>query len=129
VREFSCADQFRCLSFAPLTYRRSLRDIEACPRAQGLKLYHLGIRRSIARSTLADANETRDWRIYAEFVQHVIGVARRLYVDARTTSMLGVLIAEASAFYVLDRGYLDFERLHRVRDAGAFFRHARQAEK
>jgi uncharacterized protein DUF4372/DDE family transposase len=181
VRHFSCADQFRCLAFAQLTYRESLRDIEACLRAHGAKLYHLGIRGGVARSTLADANEARDWRIYAEFAQHVIGVARRLYVDEpfavdlretvyaldsttidlclslfpwapfRSTkaaiklhtlldlrgsipsfihisdgkwhdvNVLDVLLPEAGAFYVLDRGYLDFERLHRWHEAGAFF--------
>jgi hypothetical protein len=81
IREFSCANQFRCMAFAQLTYRESLRDIVTCLRAQSTKLYHLGIRGSVARSTLADANETRDWRIYAEFAQHLIRIARRLYVD------------------------------------------------
>ena len=72
VREFSCASQFRCMAFAQLSYRESLRDIETCLRAQAAKLYHLGIRGSVARSTLADANEARDWRIYAGFAQHLI---------------------------------------------------------
>src|SRR5499427_3815091 len=81
VKHFSCLDQYLCLAFAQLTYRESLRDIEACLRAHSAKLYHLGVRGGVARSTLADANEARDWRIYAEFAQHVIAVARRLYVD------------------------------------------------
>jgi len=81
VRHFSCANQFRCMAFAQLTYRESLRDIEACLRAQHSKLYHLGIRGHVARSTLADANEARDWRIYADFAQRLIGVARRLYAE------------------------------------------------
>jgi Domain of unknown function (DUF4372)/Transposase DDE domain len=181
IREFSCANQFRCLAFAQLTYRESLRDIEACLRAQSAKLYHLGIRAPVARSTLADANEARDWRIYAEFAQHLIGIARRLYVDEpfgvdlkqtvyaldsttidlcltlfpwspfRSTkaaiklhtlldlrgnipsfihisdgllhdvNVLDLLMPEPGAFYILDRGYVDFERLHRLHQAGSFF--------
>ena len=81
VRHFTCADHFRCMAFAQLTFRESLRDIEACLRAQQPKLYHLGMTGRISRSTLADANETRDWRIYAEFAQRAITIARRLYVD------------------------------------------------
>jgi hypothetical protein len=81
VRSFSCWDQFLCMTFAQLTYRESLRDIEACLRALGDGLYHLGIRGRVSRSTLADANEKRDWRIYASFAQKVIAVARRLYAD------------------------------------------------
>jgi Domain of unknown function (DUF4372) len=81
VHEFSCANQFRCMAFAQLTYRESLRDIATCLRAQSAKLYHLGLRGTVARSTLADANEARDWRIYAEFAQHLIRIARRLYLD------------------------------------------------
>ena len=181
VRDFSCANQFRCMAFAQLAYRESLRDIETCLRAQSAKLYHLGIRGSVARSTLADANEARDWRIYAEFAQHLIRIARRLYlnepfgVDLKETvyaldsttidlclalfpwapfrstkaaiklhtlidlrgnipsfihisdgklhdvNVLDELLPEAAAFYVMDRGYLDFERLHRLHLAGAFF--------
>ena len=181
VREFSCANQLRCMAFAQLTYRESLRDIEACLRAQRSKLYHLGIRGPVARSTLADANEARDWRIYAEFAQHLIRIARRLYaneafgvdlketvyaLDAttidlcltlfpwapfRTTkaaiklhtlldlrgnipsfihisdgklhdvNILDELLPEPGAFYIMDRGYLDFERLHRLHQTGAFF--------
>ena len=181
VREFSCANQFRCMAFAQLTYRESLRDIETCLRAHSAKLYHLGIRGSVARSTLADANESRDWRIHAEVAQHLIGIARRLYVDEpfgvdlkdtvyaldsttidlclalfpwapfRSTkaaiklhtlidlrgnipsfihisdgklhdvNVLDELLPEAGAFYVMDRGYLDFERLHKLHLSGAFF--------
>jgi Transposase DDE domain/Domain of unknown function (DUF4372) len=181
VREFSCANQFRCMAFAQLTYRESLRDIATCFRAQSTKLYHLGIRGTVARSTLADANEARDWRIYAEFAQHLIRIARRLYLDEpfgvdlketvyaldsttidlcltlfpwapfRSTkaaiklhtlidlrgniptfihisdgklhdvNVLDELLPEPGAFYVMDRGYLDFERLHRLHEAGAFF--------
>jgi hypothetical protein len=181
VRDFSCANQFRCMAFAQLTYRESLRDIETCLRAHSAKFYHLGIRGAVARSTLADANERRDWRIYAEFAQHLIRIARRLYVDEpfgvdlnntvyaldsttidlcltlfpwarfRSTkaaiklhtlidlrgnipsfihisdgklhdvNVLDELLPETGAFYVMDRGYLDFERLHRLHVAGAFF--------
>jgi len=181
VREFSCAHQFRCMAFAQLTYRESLRDIATCLRAQSAKLYHLGLRGTVARSTLADANEARDWRIYAEFAQHLIRIARRLYVDEpfgvdlnntvyaldsttidlcltlfpwapfRSTkaaiklhtlldlrgnipsfihisdgkphdvNVLDELLPEPGAFYLMDRGYLDFERLHRLHLAGAFF--------
>lgn len=181
VKQFSCADQFLCMAFAQLTYRESLRDIEACMRAQTAKLYHLGIRGRIARATLADANESRDWRIYAEFAHALIAVARPLYAeepfaielkdsiyafDATTIDLclsvfpwarfqatkaavklhtlldlrgniptfihisdgklnevrvLDQLIPEAGAFYVLDRGYLDFERLYRFHLEGAFF--------
>ncbi len=81
VRGFSCLDQFLCLAFAQLTYRESLRDIETCLRAMQPKLYHLGIRGRVARSTLADANETRDWRIYGDFAQTLIARARALYCD------------------------------------------------
>ena len=181
VREFSCANQFRCMAFAQLTYRESLRDIETCLRAHAAKLYHLGIRGAAAKSTLADANEARDWRIYAEYAQHLIRIARRLYLDEpfgvdlkdtvyaldsttidlcltlfpwapfRSTkaaiklhtlidlrgniptfihisdgklhdvNVLDQLLPEPGAFYVMDRGYLDFERLHRLHRTGAFF--------
>ena len=80
-RSFSCSDQFRILAFAQLTYRESLRDIEACLAAQSAKLYHMGIRASVKRSTLADANERRDWRIYADVAQHLITQARMLYAE------------------------------------------------
>jgi len=80
VRTFSCWDQYRCMAFGQLTFRESLRDIEACLRSMQSKLYHMGIRGKVARSTLADANETRDWRIYADFAQVLIRTARELYV-------------------------------------------------
>ena len=181
VKSFSCLEQFLCLAFAQLTYRESLRDIEACLRAQSDKLYHMGIRSRISRSTLADANEVRDWRIYAVFAQRLITMARTLYIDEpfgvdlketvyaldattidlclsvfswapfRTTkaavklhtlldlrgnipafihisdgkmhdvNVLDQLQPEAGAFYVMDRGYLDFERLFRLHSAGSFF--------
>ena len=81
VQSFSCLDQFLCMAFAQLTFRESLRDIEACLRAQESKLYHLGIRSTAARNTLANANAVRDWRIYADFAQSLIGIARPMYVD------------------------------------------------
>jgi len=81
VRSFSCRDQYLAMSFAQLTYRESLRDIEACLAAVPDKLYHLGFRGSVSRSTLADANEKRDWRIYADFAQRLVLEARRLYLD------------------------------------------------
>jgi hypothetical protein len=181
VKSFSCLEQYLCMAFAQLTYRESLRDIEACLRAQTGKLYHMGIKSRVSRSTLADANEVRDWRIYAEFAQSLIGIARRLYagepfgVDLKDTvyaldastidlclsvfpwapfrstkaaiklhtlldlrgniptflhisdgklhdvNVLDLLLPEPGAFYVMDRGYLDFERLHRLHDAGSFF--------
>jgi len=181
VKRFSCLDQYLCMAFAQLTYRESLRDIEACLRAQSSKLYHLGIRGMVARNTLANANATRDWRIYCEFAQSLIGIARRLYanepfgfdlkdtvyaLDATTidlclsvfpwapfrstkaaiklhtlldlrgnipsfifisegklheVNVLDQLIPEPGAFYVMDRAYLDFERLGRFNAAGSFF--------
>ena len=81
TRGFSCFDQFLCMAFAQLTYRESLRDIETCLRAMGPKLYHAGFRGRIARSTLADANEHRDWRIYADFAHVLIAVAKKLYAN------------------------------------------------
>src|SRR5689334_9498207 len=182
VKSFSCLDQYLCMAFAQLTYRESLRDIEACLRAQRSKLYHLGFRaNTISRNTLANANATRDWRIYAQFAQRLIAIARRLYVNepfgvdlndsvyaldstlidlcltlfpwtpsqqskagvrlhtlldlrgpipsflyisnARFAeiNILDQLIPEPGAFYLLDRGYLDFTRLHRFQLAGSFF--------
>ena len=81
VKSFSCLDQFLCMAFAQLTFRESLRDIEACLRAQQSKLYHLGIRSTVARNTLAHANAVRDWRIYADFAQSLISIARPLYAN------------------------------------------------
>jgi IS4 transposase len=81
VKSFTCWEQFLCMSFAQLTYRESLRDIEACLRAAHKKLYHMGIRSKVSRNTLANANQVRDWRIYADFAQVLIGIARKLYMD------------------------------------------------
>src|SRR5258708_31502556 len=102
VRRLSCLDQFLCMAFAQLTFRESLREIEACLSAQSAKLYHMGIRaKRIAKSTLADANETRDWRIYADFAQSLIGIARRLYAD----ESFGVDLNET--VYALDTTTID----------------------
>src|SRR5215510_2639020 len=96
VRTFSCLDQFLCMAFAQLTYRKSLRDVEACLRAQPSKLYHLGLRGQVSRNTLAHANELRDWRIYCEFAQALIRIARRLYAK----ESLGIDLSET--VYALD---------------------------
>src|SRR4051812_2087142 len=101
VKSFSCLDQYLCMTFAQLTFRESLRDIEACLRAQLEKLYHMGIRARISRSTLADANDVRDWRIYAEFAQRLIGIARGLYID----EPFGVELKET--VYALDSTTID----------------------
>jgi hypothetical protein len=181
VKSFSCLDQYLCMAFAQLTYRESLRAIEACLRAQKDKLYHMGIRGGVSKSTLADANEARDWRIYADFAQSLIGIARPLYADEelgldldntvyaldastidlclsvfpwalfRSTksavklhtlldlrgniptfihisdgklhdvNVLDLLLPEPGAFYIMDRGYVDFKRLFSLNLAGAFF--------
>ena len=181
VRKLCCGEQFRCMAFAQLTYRESLRDIEVCLAAQGPKLYHMGLRQAVSRSTLADANESRDWRIYAELAQRLITQARKLYgtdsfgvdlsetvyaLDATTidlclavfpwasfrstkaavklhtlldlrgsiptfihisdgklhdVNVLDLLIPEPGAFYVMDRAYVDFRRLHALSQAGSFF--------
>lgn len=181
VRKFSCLDQFLCMAFAQITYRESLRDIEACLRSQQKKLYHMGIRGRVSKSTLADANEIRDWRIYAELAQHLIATARELYkedsfsddldetvyaLDSTTIDLclsvfpwaafrktkaairlhtlldlkgniptfihisdgtlhdvnaLDILTLEAGAYYVMDRGYLDFERLNKFNQIPAYF--------
>jgi DDE family transposase/uncharacterized protein DUF4372 len=81
IKSFTCWEQFLCMSFAQLTYRESLRDIEACLRAARKKLYHMGIRSKVSRNTLANANQVRDWRIFADFAQALIGIARKLYID------------------------------------------------
>ena len=101
VQSFSCLDQYLCMAFAQLTYRESLRDIEACLRSMQNKLYHMGIRGKISRSTLADANEHRDWRIYADFAQVLIQQARRLYAD----DDFGVELEET--VYALDTTTID----------------------
>src|SRR6202171_1489967 len=180
-RSFSCLDQFLCLAFAQLTYRESLRDIEACLRSVQGKLYHMGFRGRVSRSTLSDANESIDWRIYADFAQVLIATARPMYADESlgfdldgtvyaldsTTidlclslfpcarfkftkaavqmhplvdrqgsippfievsdgkrsdvSLLDETLPEAGSFYVMDRGYVDFARLHAFHRCGAFF--------
>jgi Domain of unknown function (DUF4372) len=101
VKDFSCWDQFLCLAFAQLTYRESLRDIEACLRAQQPKLYHMGFRGQVSRNTLAHANEHRDWRIYADFAQVLIAAARDLYRD----EPFGVELSET--VYALDSTTID----------------------
>ena len=181
VKSLACTAQLRVMAFAQLTYRESLRDIEVCLSAQAHKLYQMGFRHEVKRSTLADANETRDWRIHAEFAQCLIAQARKLYagdsfgielenttyaldsttIDLclslfpwalfRTTksavkmhtlldlrgnipsfihisdgklgdvNVLDVLVLEAGAIYVMDRGYLDFARLYLLHQAQAFF--------
>jgi hypothetical protein len=181
IRSFTCFDQFLCMAFAQLTYRDSLRDIECCLRAMKDKLYHMGIRGKISRSTLANANERRDWRIYRDFAQILIRHARRLYADedfgaqldetvyaldatiidlclsvfpwakfrqskaavklhtlldlhgaiptvvwitdgkVHELNILDRLIAEIGAIYIMDRGYLDFERLFMLNQTPAFF--------
>jgi len=181
VKSFSCLDQFYAMAFAQLTFRESLRDIEACLATQGKRLHHLGFRSPVARNTLANANATRPWQIYAELAQHLIAIARPLYAnepigvelnetvyafDATTIDLclsvypwapfrstkaaiklhtlldlrgsiptfihisdgkthevriLDVLTPEPGAFYLFDRGYLDFARLHTFHEAGSFF--------
>ena len=181
LRGFSCLDQYLAMSFAQLTYRESLRDIEACLRAVASKLYHMGLRSKVSRTTLADANESHDWRIFADFAQVLIGIARPLYVgdpigvdldatlyalDSTTidlclslfpwarfrkhkaavkmhtlldlhgniptlfsitegkvhdVNILDEILPEAGAFYVMDRGYVDFERLFVFTLSAAFF--------
>ena len=101
IRSFSCWDQFLCMMFAQLTYRESLRDIVACLRSQQRRLYHLGIRGRVSRSTLADANESRDWRIYADFAQRLIAEARQLCRDED----LGLDLAHT--IYALDSTTID----------------------
>src|SRR5437016_10497005 len=180
-KSFSCWDQLLAMAFAQFTYRESLRDIEACLRSMGGKLYHMGFRGKVARSTLADANENRDWRIFADFAQVLIGIARPLYaqdpigveldqslyaLDSTTidlclslfpwakfrkhkgavkmhtlldlhgniptfigitdgkvhdVNILDEIFPEAGAFYVMDRGYVDFERLFVFTLCSAFF--------
>jgi hypothetical protein len=180
-RGFSCWDQYLAMAFAQLTYRESLRDIEACLRAMGAKLYHMGFRGKVARSTLADANESHDWKIFADFAQILIGMARPLYardplgvelnnslyaLDSTTidlclslfpwakfrehkaavkihtlldlhgniptfiritdgkvhdVNIVDEIMPEPGAFYVMDRGYIDFQRLFVITLSSAFF--------
>jgi hypothetical protein len=181
IRQFSCWDQFLAMAFAQLTYRESLRDIEVCLAAHDKKLYHSGFRGPVKRSTLADANEKRDWRIYADFAQELIHIARPLYADTdlgldldatvyaldattidlclslfpwarfrrakgavklhtmidlqgaipvfiditegkvHDVNVLDILIPEPGSYIVMDRGYLDFERLYRLHQSLSFF--------
>ena len=181
LRGFSCWDQYLAMAFAQLTYRESLRDIEACLRSMQSKLYHLGFRGKVARSTLADANESHDWRIFADFAQVLIGIARPLHArdpigidldqslyaldsttidlclslfpwakfrrhkaavkmhtlldlhgniptfirvtsgDVHDVNLLDEILPEAGAFYVMDRGYIDFQRLFVFTLSSAFF--------
>src|SRR5271165_5233915 len=141
-RGFSCLDQYLAMAFAQLTYRESLRDIEACLRSVGGKLYHMGLRGKVSRTTLADANESHDWRIFADFAQILIGIARPLYLhdpigvdldqtlyalDSTTIDLClslfpwAKLLPEAGAIYVFDRGYIDFQRLFVFTLSSAFF--------
>jgi hypothetical protein len=101
AKSLTCADQFRVMAFAQLTYRESLRDIEACMSAQAGKLYHMGFREQIKRATLADANEKRDWHIHADFAQRLVGQARRLYAG----DSFGIELANAA--YALDATTID----------------------
>jgi Domain of unknown function (DUF4372)/Transposase DDE domain len=181
LRGFSCWDQYLAMAFAQLTYRESLRDIEACLRSVQGKLYHLGFRGKVARSTLADANESHDWRIFADFAQVLIAIARPLHArdpigvdleqslyaldsttidlclslfpwakfrrrkaavkmhtlldlhgniptfirvtsgDVHDVNLLDEILPEAGAFYVMDRGYIDFQRLFIFALSSAFF--------
>ena len=101
IHSFSCLDQYLCMAFAQLTYRESLRDIEACLRAQRTKLYHMGIRGTVSRNTLAKANEKRDWRIHADFAQALLAIARRLYAND------GFGVDLANTVYALDATTID----------------------
>ena len=109
ARTLSCAAHYRVMAFAQLTYRESLRDIEACLLAQTSKLYQMGFREPIRRSTLADANETRDWRIYAEFAQRLIGQARRLYA----ADSLALLWQKLTVFLGISMSYANSLRFQR----------------
>ena len=95
VKHFSCLDQFLCMAFAQLTYRESLRDIEACLRSQSAKLYHMGFRSTVSRNMLANANAVRDWRIYADFAQSLIGIAQPLLICMKQHSLLESLRSAA----------------------------------
>jgi len=181
IKSFTCLDQYLCMAFAQLTYRESLRDIEACLRAQQSKLYHMGIRGKVSRNTLANANKVRDWRIHADFAQSLIHIARKLYIDdefgvdldqtvyaldsttvdlclsvfpwarfrkakgaiklhtlldlrgniptfisisdglLHDVNVLDELIPEPGAFYIMDRGYMDFARLYHLSQWTAWF--------
>ena len=101
VKSFSCWDQFLTMAFAQLTYRESLRDVQACPRGAGPELHHLGVRSRVPRNTMANANQVRDWRIYADFAQRLIGQARRLYANEE----FGVELDQTA--YALDSTTID----------------------
>ena len=124
VRSVCCLDQFFCMAFTQLTYRESLRDIEACLGVQPAKLYHLGLRGNVTRSNLADANELRDWRIDCDFAHALIPIPMFIFISdgkLHDVNVLDILPTEPEAFYVMDRGYLDFKRLHAMQLAGSFF--------
>lgn len=119
VRTLSAAEHFRVMAFAQLTWRESLRDIEASLGANPSKLYGMGFRGAVRRTTLADANERRDWKIWADLAAVLIRKARKIHASEELG--LDLLVFELGAFYVMDRGYLDFQRLYRLHQAGAFF--------
>jgi len=119
VRTLAAAEHFRVMAFAQLTWRESLRDIEASLGANPSKLYGMGFRGAVRRTTLADANERRDWKIWADLAAVLIRKARKIYAGEELG--LDLLVFEPGAFYVMDRGYLDFQRLYRLHQAGAFF--------
>ena len=181
IKHFTCLEQYYCMAFAQLTYRESLRDIQVCLRAHQSKLYHMGLKSGMARNTLANANQTRDWRIFADFALALINIARPLYLnedfgveldntvyalDSSTidlclasfpwahfrknkgaiklhtlldlrgpiptfiyisdgklhdVNVLDILEPELGAYYIMDRGYIDFERLYRIHQTPAFF--------
>src|SRR6266567_3901113 len=128
VRTLRCTEHFRVMGFAQITYRESLRDIEACLGSQPSKLYGMGLRGPVAKSTLADANELRDWRIWSDLAAVLIKRARKLYMEddigldlVNTVFALDLITLEAGAIYVMDRGYIDFRRLYAIHQAGAFF--------
>ena len=102
VKTLTCAEQYRAMAFAQLTYRESLRDIETCLMVQASKLYHMGFRQPVRRSTLADANEARDWRIYAEFAQRLITQARRLYAGDSMGVDLANTVVKSIEFLLVD---------------------------
>jgi hypothetical protein len=117
IQSFSCWDQFLCLAFAQLTYRENRRDIQVCLRAAQKKLYHMGIRSKVSRNTLVHANQFRDWGIYADFAQILI----RTHAKVHDVNILDQIAFEPGAFYIMDRGYLDFGRLYTIHHCSAFF--------
>ena len=127
VRRLTCAEQFRALAFSQLTWRESLRDIEATLGANANKLYAMGLRHRVRRSTLADANEWRDWRIWSDVAALLDlrgAIPAFIHISdgkMHDVNVLDILTVEAGAFYVMDRGYLDFARLYQMHQGGAFF--------